>query len=395
MTALYELIFLFRDHGDVVATLRDDVRAFLNRSRISEAVLRILENPEPDSVSEDAVKAAVFVGSPKAAADSSLLSRLEQFSARHVPTIPLLVSGNFSEMFPPLLHPINALQWRSNDREGVALQLLRFLGLTEKQRRVFVSYRRSDALHIGEQIWTTLSKAGFHVFLDRFSIEPGDDFQARLTDQLSNKSFVLFIESPEAVDSPWVLHEVNFARLHRLGLLVLTWPETISRGKKVPGLYERYRYILRAADFIDVDRTKQLSESFLATLPTMVEQRHAAAMLRRRRQLLGSVLREAERLSLQSTQLSDWTVLISDPSNNSRLVSVLPRPPEVPDLYLLDENRRSRSEPITHSWLVHAASHLPPDQKKTLDWVIGERDISISSEDKIVRILSEIADGTA
>ena len=50
---------------------------------------------------------------------------------------------------------------RTSSLGKVSAAVLRWLGLTEKHRRVFVSYRRSDSLLIGEQLWEKLNKAGF------------------------------------------------------------------------------------------------------------------------------------------------------------------------------------------------------------------------------------------
>src|SRR5271165_5213861 len=126
----------------------------------------------------------------------------------------------------PIRHPINALDTASLAKVSAAV--LRWLGLTEKHRRVFVSYRRSDSLLIGEQLWDTLGKAGFDVFLDRFSVDPGVNFQERLTEALSDKAFLLLVESPDVASSKWVAYEVEYARKSRMGLLALTWLDSIK-----------------------------------------------------------------------------------------------------------------------------------------------------------------------
>ena len=135
-----------------------------------------------------------------------------------------------------------------------------------------------------------------------------------------------------------------------------------------------------------------LSEYFTMKLSDEVEARHAAAMLRRRRQLLDSIVGELRRRHLPFTQLSDWTVALrfgtADLSKH-RIISVTPRPPEVPDLFFLDSNCREYfREALGETILVHSTAVFGRERDQILRWAIGARNIKLCSEDGIVELVA-------
>lgn len=249
---------------------------------------------------------------------------------------------------------------------------------------------------MGEQLWELLSKAGFDVFLDRFSIEPAENFQERLTERLGDKSFVLLVESPDAHSSPWVLHEINYAVKHRLGFMTITWPETRNKGLLIQGVFDGYRVHMDCGDIEAGDDGQMVvSSSFAEKLVSHVETRHAQAMLRSRRQLLGSIIQELRRQRLPFTQLSEWTVIVkTDMASPSRcrIISVTPRPPEVPDVFLLHSSCL-RSGLLDGAILVHSTAALAGERAELLRWAVGSRNIQIRSEDEIVSLVSTIKKG--
>ncbi|MBA7531579.1 hypothetical protein ES705_23792 [subsurface metagenome] len=130
--------------------------------------------------------------------------------------IPVVESENvFRQHVPQELYPINAFIWSGiSAAEKLAKEnILPELGLTEKERKVFISYRRSDGLGMADQLFDVLSRRGFAVFMDLYDIESGRDVQREITKYLEDIAFVLVIESPEAHHSKWIDKEVNYADL--------------------------------------------------------------------------------------------------------------------------------------------------------------------------------------
>src|SRR5205823_14119402 len=110
-----------------------------------------------------------------------------------VPIVP--AGGNPSTLLPTNdLRKINVAFWSKQITESVPAILSR-AGLTTDEHRVFISYRRVETQPLAEQLFDRLTHEGFEVFLDRFSIDPGLDFQRRLHQELADKAMVVLLES--------------------------------------------------------------------------------------------------------------------------------------------------------------------------------------------------------
>ena len=84
--------------------------------------------------------------------------------------------------------------------------------------------------------------------MDRFSVEPGVDFQRRLDEDLGDKAFLLLLESENLIESRWVRHEILYALSNRIETLALTLPG-MSRDKKVSVIDDAFRQQLCDKDF--------------------------------------------------------------------------------------------------------------------------------------------------
>ena len=167
--------------------------------------------------------------------DDAIVEALRTARERLLPVLPLTHKRTgLDEILPKIVQPLNAKPWDRAEAQAVQA-LLDLLGLIEHERRVFISYARSETSALALQLRTKLSERGFDVFLDRFSIQPADDFQKRLTIELADKAFVLFLETPAAIASEWVEYEIAFAHDHQIALLALLLPpgnEHVAQGRQ-------------------------------------------------------------------------------------------------------------------------------------------------------------------
>lgn len=72
--------------------------------------------------------------------------------------------------------------------------------LNEVRLRVFISYSRKDVA-FAEELLEALEQSGFDVLIDRHSLDPGADWQARLGDLILGSDTVVFVLSPDSVNS--------------------------------------------------------------------------------------------------------------------------------------------------------------------------------------------------
>jgi hypothetical protein len=245
--------------------------------------------------------------------------------------LPVLREGDsIADAFPAnevsVTH-INFEQWKLDPSEIVA-SIMASGAIAPHDFRVFVSYRRKDTQKLAEQLFLELVKQGFDVFLDRYAIPPGVDFQSYLIEQLDGMSTVLFLESP-SFESMWTKREAAFAARRHMGLMSVTIPG----GQQIASVQDDNRIKL---DENDLERSTEfggvwLKPQILNDVVQRIKREHNLAFLRRRRYLQNSVehaLREAG-IGFDST----GAVIQSDGTGTPFKVWVNPRVPSLPDYH--------------------------------------------------------------
>src|SRR5262249_54671741 len=75
--------------------------------------------------------------------------------------------------------------------------------------KVFISYSRKDSAEFADELVAGLEYGGFAPFLDRHDIAAGEDWEARLGGLIAQSDTVVFVVSPEAVNSDRCVWEVD------------------------------------------------------------------------------------------------------------------------------------------------------------------------------------------
>ena len=260
---------------------------------VKDAVLKAAEGLGDASASLDVSsdwsengfpQVVAYLASEASREDAGVIQVMEAALASDVAILPIVredEDGSVTDKLPQPLRRLNAVWWKE---DGVAVStLLRMLGRVEAERKVFISYRQSETRELATQLHTTLVQRGFDVFLDRFSVEPGIDFQRRLEEDLGDKAFVLLLESDGLKESRWVRHEIAYAHARRIETLALTLPDCTKRVRAIDNAFRRE---LAQGD-VTVRGT--LTSGALASTLDAIELAHARALRRRREQILGSV----------------------------------------------------------------------------------------------------------
>lgn len=166
--------------------------------------------------------AAVYF-STGASGGSAPLDALVAASAPVIPTIA--PDGDFANV-PAVLRFANGVKRRPDDPQmtELASSLLECIGLLPRQRRVFVSYRRTEARAAAVQLHDLLSSRGFDVFLDTHSIRPGEPFQDVLWHRLVDSDLMVMLDTPTYFDSRWTREEIGRARAKDIQVLRVIWP---------------------------------------------------------------------------------------------------------------------------------------------------------------------------
>lgn len=110
-----------------------------------------------------------------------------------------------------------------NDR--LVATVLECLGLLRKQRRIFLSYRRTEAKMAAIQLFDALSARGYEVFLDTHGVARAVDFQESLWHKLCDVDVMVMLETPTYFESRWTTEEFGRALSKNIGVLRVQWPD--------------------------------------------------------------------------------------------------------------------------------------------------------------------------
>jgi hypothetical protein len=135
-----------------------------------------------------------------------------------------------SSELPPEVSAFNALPYpgaSERQAEVLASAVLETLGLMPTKRRIFLSYRRTEAREVALQLHDALRSRQFSVFLDTHEIRYGGRFQDALWHQLSDCDVLLMLDTKGYFASRWTEEEFGRAGSMRLGILRVGFPGVV------------------------------------------------------------------------------------------------------------------------------------------------------------------------
>lgn len=94
-----------------------------------------------------------------------------------------------------------------------------FFGLINANKKVFISYRRTELELLAQKLYMELIKRKYNPFLDSFSIEEGVDFQEHLHHELIDSDIIILLDSPNFNSSEYCMEEFNIANQERIPVL--------------------------------------------------------------------------------------------------------------------------------------------------------------------------------
>ncbi|MAY39044.1 MAG: TIR domain-containing protein [Spongiibacter sp.] len=170
-------------------------------------------------------------------------ANIDRLLRTNIPILPVVSdSGKVETEIPEQLRPFNCLAYNQGGPQRVATALLECAGLLPRQRRVFVSYRRTEAREAALQLFDAFSARLFDVFLDTHGIAPAEDFQTMLWHRLCDSDVLVMLDTPGYFDSRWTSAEFGRALAKGISVLRVGWPDatpsirtaTASRAELLP-----------------------------------------------------------------------------------------------------------------------------------------------------------------
>lgn len=222
--SLYEIAILGAAHSEQRARLKTTLANMLSALdfQIGRDVI-VREGATASNRDNKAATGCVYFGGDIHAD----IQEVERLIYDGHPIIPVVSDGEeFSRDIPACLQPFNGMRIQNHDKELIELTtaLLECAGLLRKQRRVFVSYRRTEARAAAQQLHDELSGKGFDVFLDTHDIRPAEPFQDVLFHRLCDSDVMVMLDTPTYADSKWTRQEMGRALAKEIHILRVVWP---------------------------------------------------------------------------------------------------------------------------------------------------------------------------
>lgn len=223
--SIYEIIILGshneKDRSQLESTFADLTSEF--DLKIGDDIVIRDEKNLGDRNRKAAAVAIYFGGQSK-----SDEAQAEQLAKECIPIIPIVdLSDDFAKCVPQALLRFNGYRRRPGDSGLIeaATAALECIGLLRAQRRVFVSYRRTESRAAAAQLHDLIAARGFDVFLDTHDIRPGEPFQEVLWHRLCDSDVLLMLDTPTYFESKWTRQEIGRALAKEIHVLRVVWPE--------------------------------------------------------------------------------------------------------------------------------------------------------------------------
>ncbi len=278
--------------------------------------------------------------------------------------------------------PSNAVFYDQNISE-VSPAILSSAGLTSDEHKVFISYRRKDSEYLAKQLFDGLTYEGFDVFLDRFSVPPGVDFQRKLTAELADKAMLVVIESATFQESEWTMYEIDYAIKHRLGLFAVT----PLGGKALPSISENSRARIRSIDF--KKNKKKLKKGAVKEVVRRIIIEHGRKLIWRSQVLHLSMENSLYLQGIRNLTTDNQNFIILENGGTRYSINLTTRPPSVKDF--LNSSKHSVPNSIDKPVIVGPISSQDLSKKKELLWLSGVSKIFHKDEGQMKKLAKHIA----
>lgn len=363
----YQLIFL----GDITNPACDTIKQLflkkISELGLSEDAIDIIGEDEfTNKYNNKQPTFAYYLGdSNNSIHDNSIINKL---LLNGDPIYPLYFNENaFSSEIPSIIHQINATFYNPDNLDAVVDCSLESFRLLRKARRIFISYKRSEATGVAQQLFDLLIKKGFDPFLDSYSIRPAEDFQEELLHRLTDCDVLIQLHTSQFYESKWCRKEIEEANLKQIGIVIILWPD-ISLNS-----FSHISTPLKLSNdhFSEgsSETAKIINKEVLTSIATNVESVRARNLAARQDSICGEFIAEAAKVG--KTIVKEYRYLLEkdEAFNTSRIFIPAIGVPQSYDffesrtfrkllnndhmeIYLLYDNLRIRQKWIEHlDWL--------------------------------------------
>lgn len=288
----YQLIFL-GDSDNLRKEIEEQFFKRTNELGLSNDSVLVLDENNFGELYDNKQPAFVYYIGGKAPSEESL-DILHTVKENGDPIYPLYFTrDNFGKEIPEMIHEMNGTLFTGDNLESIVGCAMEGLRLLRKSRRVFISYKRSEATGVAQQLFEALTQAGFDPFMDCYSIRPAENFQDELHHRLTDSDVLIQLHTPSFYESKWCGEEIEIANLTQVGVKVLAWPGVDTSSSA----HLSYHQKLKEEDFDGNpgDARTILKKGFVDQLISEIESLRARNLAAREDNLVGEFVASAAR----------------------------------------------------------------------------------------------------
>ena len=313
-------------------------------------------------------------------------------SAWVLPMMPRAVIKTGPPTLTPPLNKQNIAFWDTSVEEMAATILAR-AGVTTLDRRVFISYRRTETQPMADQLFDALTRLNFSVFLDTVSINPGEDFQARLFEQLADKSMIVLLHSPDFSNSQWCMEEVKFARKYELGLQILRLPGASPKDLIYQYVSASNVVALKESNLSDYSPGYQfkLENQELERLVKFIMLIHDASMVRRLQLIRNKIDHAIQSAKLLPIYSENGAYISTNINGKSYSLFPSPRPPGLKELF--DAGSRTTEDVGSKRIVIGQTANMHSTRKQQLDWAVNGSPVTYENIFNLTDLLNDMKEG--
>ena len=358
-------IGIIGDAAPYQGALLKTLNAQLSELGLNTSDIKVLIGDEVSKRDPKAPFAAVFFG--YVGANIAREPQLAAILKEDVVLLPVVPSiDEFTKFVPKEITHINGLAIDADDPSltRVASFFLESFRLLRRERRIFISYKRSDCALIAAQLYDELDSRGYDVFLDTRGVPPGRDFQSVLWHRLADSDVVVMLDTPHFFESRWTEEEVARANTTSIQVLQVLWP---GRDPTPASSLSSF-HALSDKDFVaeQTGDNARLADSVARGIAVAAESLRARALAARHRYLINGFCDQANELGLKvDIQPSRHIVL----QGKKRAVLVIPVVGVPTALRLHEVHRELDASKAPVIWALYDERGLLEEAIGHLEWL--------------------------
>lgn len=276
---MYEIVILGEPTDDQVQDLQTTIQEFADESNISHAKISWLIKPSDYRPDNRKMEVVIFYGAENVSSENC-----EDLVKNGIPIIPVV--SNLTRVcceIPLSLQKLNCLSYDVDGVSRLSHTVLAALRLLPLQRRVFISYRRTESREVALQLFEALSARCYDVFLDTHDIVPSVNFQNTLWHRLCESDFLLMLDTQDYFNSRWSTAEFARALSKNISIYRVGWPG-VSPSARAQTILGNLQLSVN-----DLTKNKKLKGKVLSKLCSEVELIRSKGLAIRRRHMLSNL----------------------------------------------------------------------------------------------------------